>query len=118
MAEMDSKKVMARLLMSNGADREEPFVFVLEGSEHEIPAGMMNALNLDVGDHIEVKYPEEGRLEIISHSNGADDKEPDFTTCPSCGSTNLLGERRPNGYTICQDCGHKARHSEWGRSDD
>lgn len=35
--------------------------------------------------------------------------------CPKCGSGKYSRERRPNGYTICKDCGLKIKSSEWDK---
>jgi|AntRauTorckE6833_2_1112554.scaffolds.fasta_scaffold01228_6 hypothetical protein len=74
MAHLDSEKVVARILLVNGADRSEPVTFELDGEDHEIPVGYSNGLFLDVGDHIEVKYVSEDRLEIVTIKNGADEE--------------------------------------------
>lgn len=33
--------------------------------------------------------------------------------CPKCGSPDVLTERRPNGYSECQECGFKALTGEF-----
>jgi len=38
----------------------------------------------------------------------------DIMTCPKCGSTtDLITERRPNGFTKCKNCGFSGLSSEF-----
>ena len=37
----------------------------------------------------------------------------DLLICPKCGSDKIARERRIDGYTTCNSCGHKDKSENW-----